>query len=111
MRAFSARTPATITLDGFRHAAVLVPILSRPGGPTILFTRRTDTMKNHPGQISFPGGRFEAGEDARAAALRESFEEVALEASRVEIVGQLDDELSVSSYIVTPVVGIVGDAP
>src|SRR5437868_15182200 len=74
-----SRTPRAIALDGFRRAAVLVPVLARPAGPTILFTQRTDTMTNHPGQVSFPGGRFEKDEDASAAALRESFEQVGLD--------------------------------
>lgn len=103
------RAPKPIALDTFRRAAVLVPILARPGGSTVLFTQRTDTLKDHPGQISFPGGRFEDGEDARAAALRETFEEVGIDPGTVEIAGQLDDQISVSSYVVTPVIGLIAN--
>lgn len=110
-KVLKVRAPRTIAPGNFRRAAVLVPLLDRREGPTVLFTMRTDTVKDHPGQISFPGGRFEAGEDARAAALRESLEEVALDPELVEIGGLLDDQISVSSYVVTPVVGLVGKPP
>ncbi len=107
----SAVTPRTLALPEFARASVLVPILHRPAGPTVLFTRRTETMSSHKGQIAFPGGRADEGEDAESAALREASEEVGLEPSRVEVAGRLDDELSVSRYVVTPVVGIVHRPP
>lgn len=105
------RVPRTLELPNFRRAAVLVPVLARPEGPTVLFTQRTDTMKDHPGQVSFPGGRFEAGEDARAAALRETHEEVGIEPALVQPVATLDDQISVSNFVVTPVVGLVTNPP
>lgn len=89
----------------------MVPLLDRRGGPTLLFTRRTEELKRHRGEISFPGGAREEGEDARAAALREAREEVALEEPRVEVVGELDDRPVVTRYVVTPVVGLVAEPP
>lgn len=109
--ALAKTTPSAIDLPAFRRAAVLVPVLSRAGGPTVLFTRRTESVKDHPGQVSFPGGRFEPGEDARAAALREAQEEVGLAPERVETLGILDDQVSVSSFLVTPVIGVVAEPP
>ena len=109
--ALAARPPRTLRIDGFRPASVLVPLLQRPGGPTLLFTRRTTRVPQHKGEISFPGGGAENGEDAVAAALREAHEEVGLEPGSVEVVGIMDDLPSVSYYVVTPVVASVADPP
>jgi 8-oxo-dGTP pyrophosphatase MutT (NUDIX family) len=89
-------------------AAVLVPIVDRPEGLTVLLTQRATHLKNHAGQISFPGGRMES-QDATPvdAALRETEEEIGLERERVTVVGFLPDHLIVSGYRVTPVVGFV----
>jgi 8-oxo-dGTP pyrophosphatase MutT (NUDIX family) len=103
--------PQRLEVQGFRRAAVLVPILHRPEGPTLLFTRRTETMTHHAGQIAFPGGRCEEGEEPGEAALREALEEVGLQPGGVEIAAMLDDCASVSSYVVTPVVGLVATPP
>ena len=89
-------------------AAVLVPMVQRPDGCHVLFTRRTAHLSKHGGQISFPGGRLEPGDaDAEACALRETEEEIGLPPSFVEIVGRLDTYVTVTSYSVTPVVGMV----
>jgi 8-oxo-dGTP pyrophosphatase MutT (NUDIX family) len=89
-------------------AAVLVPLVERAAGLTVLLTQRASALKNHGGQISFPGGRIEDTDaDAASAALREAREEIGLEESRVEVVGRLPDHLIVSGYRVTPVVGFV----
>lgn len=109
--ALTGRSPRPVDDLDFARAAVLIPVLVRPDGPAILFTERTHTVHDHKGQISFPGGRAEAGEDAKATALRESFEEVGLAPESVEIAGTLDDQLAVSRYIVTPMVGIVRNPP
>ncbi len=109
--ALAGRSPRRLSLDGFAPAAVLVPLLRREGGPTLLFTRRTDELEKHRGEIAFPGGHREAGEDALAAALREAREEVTLEPSRVEVVGELDDRLVITRFVVTPVVGLVAEPP
>lgn len=94
-----------------KRAAVLLAVLRRGKDARIPFTLRSETLGNHRGEISFPGGRCEPGEDAPQAALRESFEEIALDPARVNVVGCLDDFVSVSGYAVTPVVGLCEDPP
>jgi 8-oxo-dGTP pyrophosphatase MutT (NUDIX family) len=92
-------------------AAVLVPLVARSDGLQVLLTRRTDHLRDHAGQISFPGGRSEPEDGSPAAtALREAHEEVGLVPSRVEVIGQLPTYTTVTRYVVTPVVGLV-DAP
>lgn len=89
-------------------AAVLVPIVVRPSGLTVLLTQRTAHLRDHAGQISFPGGRCEAGDDSPiATALRESSEEVGIEARQVEILGTLPDYFTGTGFRVTPVAGLV----
>lgn len=88
-------------------AAVLVPIVMHADGPTVLFTRRTEKLAKHAGQISFPGGRAEPDESPEAAALRETAEEIGLPASHISVVGRLAQYYTVSRYRVTPVVALV----
>ena len=89
-------------------AAVLVPLVDRPEGMTVLLTQRTDHLHDHAGQVSFPGGRVELDDVSHeAAALRETEEEVGLKPDRVELVGRLDYYIVRSGYKVTPVVGFV----
>jgi 8-oxo-dGTP pyrophosphatase MutT (NUDIX family) len=91
------------------HAAsVLIPIVAREEGPTVLFTQRTAHLKNHSGQISFPGGRAEASDASpESTALRETWEEVGLPADRIEVLGRLSEYHTRTGYRITPVVGIV----
>ena len=94
--------------EALRPAAVLVPVVRREAGLTILLTQRTDHLYDHAGQISFPGGRSEAhDESAAATALRETFEEIGLPHSHVEVLGYLPEYTTVTGYRVTPVVGLV----
>jgi len=94
--------------ESLRSAAVLVPVVSHGGDLTVLFTRRTDHLHDHAGQISFPGGRAEPHEETAAqTALRETEEEIGLVADRVEILGSLSEYVTVTGYRVTPVVGLV----
>lgn len=89
-------------------ASVLVPLVEREAGLTVLLTRRTAALRDHAGQISFPGGRAEADDaDAIATALREAEEEVGLPAQQVEVLGALPIYRTVTHYDVTPVVGLV----
>jgi 8-oxo-dGTP pyrophosphatase MutT (NUDIX family) len=92
----------------FSRAAVLVPIVERPEGLTVLLTQRATHLKHHPGQISFPGGRVESQDlGPLEAALRETEEEIGLDRSHVTPVGYLCDHAVISGYVVTPVVGFV----
>jgi 8-oxo-dGTP pyrophosphatase MutT (NUDIX family) len=89
-------------------AAVLIPLVERETGMTVLLTERATTLKDHAGQISFPGGRIEPEDaDAWHAALRESFEEIGLRSELIEFGGYLPDHIVISGFRVTPVVGFV----
>jgi 8-oxo-dGTP pyrophosphatase MutT (NUDIX family) len=91
-----------------RPAAVLVPLVQREGGLTVLLTQRTDHLHDHAGQVSFPGGRTDPGDrDARHTALREAQEEIGLPPERVEVLGQLPVYRTGTGYDVTPVVALV----
>jgi 8-oxo-dGTP pyrophosphatase MutT (NUDIX family) len=87
-------------------AAVLVAITDRPEPGVILTVRRED-MRTHAGQVAFPGGRLDAGEDAVAAALREAHEEILLRSEEVEIVATIETYRTVTGYLVSPVIGVV----
>ena len=90
------------------RAAVLVPIVVREAGLTLLLTQRTDHLYDHAGQVSFPGGRIDAGDSGpEAAALRETEEEIGLSRERVRLIGRLDTYLIRTGFEVTPVVGLV----
>jgi len=103
--------------DGFRlpgregtptAAAVLVPLVNRPQGLQVLLTQRSADLPDHPGQISFPGGRVEPDDASlAAAALREATEEVGLSAPQVTVLGHLSEYETVTGFRVTPVVGWV----
>jgi 8-oxo-dGTP pyrophosphatase MutT (NUDIX family) len=88
-------------------AAVLVAVVDRPS-PTVILTERPKTMRKHPGQISFPGGRIDPGDEGPvAAALREAEEEIGLPRNAVEVIGIADLYRTVTGFEVTPVVGVV----
>jgi 8-oxo-dGTP pyrophosphatase MutT (NUDIX family) len=101
-----------LAIDGFRRAGVLVPLILGAGGADLLFTKRTDHVESHKGQISFPGGMVEEGDaDIVHTALREAEEELGIRAKHIEVKGILDDLAVPSGFIITPVVGILDALP
>jgi 8-oxo-dGTP pyrophosphatase MutT (NUDIX family) len=94
--------------SALRHAAVLVPIVLRPEGLTVLLTRRTDGLRSHASQISFPGGRMEpADATPEETALRETEEEIGLPRAHVEVIGRLARRETGTGFGVVPVVGLL----
>jgi 8-oxo-dGTP pyrophosphatase MutT (NUDIX family) len=105
---FDADRESFVAPASLRDAAVLVPVVDRPGAATLLLTQRHAGLRSHSGQIAFPGGRIDPSDASpEQAALREAWEEVGLEPARVEVVGRLPDYLSGSGYRIAPVLGIV----
>lgn len=91
-----------------KPASVLIPIVLRSAELTVLFTRRTEQLRSHSGQVSFPGGRAEAHDASpEATALRETHEEIGLERHRIEVLGRLADYHTRTGYRVSPVVALV----
>ena len=94
--------------DGLTPAAVLIPLVAHAGEMTAIFTRRTEHLADHAGQVSFPGGRVEPGDAGPVAtALRETQEEIGLEPERIEVIGCLERCDTSTGFLVTPVVGLV----
>ncbi|MFC4427515.1 NUDIX hydrolase [Deinococcus navajonensis] len=104
------RARQALHLPEFRRAAVLVGLTREPD-PRVLLTLRAANLPTHQGQISFPGGSVEAGEQIVQAALREAWEEVGLEPSDVEVLGELDDVFTPIGFHVTPVLARLEAAP
>lgn len=103
----SKRERKVIDHPPFSHAAVLVPLFKKEGNCHLLFTKRTDQVKYHKGEISFPGGAFDEGDsELEKTALREAFEEIGLKEDDVQMIGTLDDIVTTTQFIVTPFVGL-----
>ena len=98
------RLPEDRTL---RDAAVLVALMPHPEGARLVLTKRSSALKHHPGQIAFPGGKRDEGETLATTALREAEEEVGLNRAQVRIIGTLPTHETVTSFLVTPQVGII----
>ncbi len=94
-------------IEGFRSAAVLVPLLASESGFDLLFTVRSKQLRSHAGQIAFPGGRLDEGESIVEAASRETLEEIGVEIKGDNVLGFLDDHPSPASYVVTPVLAVL----
>ncbi len=103
----SSRKRKVIDHPPFSHAAVLVPLYQKEGDCHLLFTKRSDQVKYHKGEISFPGGMVdEEDRELIHTALREAYEEIGLKEEDVQIIGFLDDIITVTEFIVTPIVGL-----
>ncbi|OGP53449.1 MAG: hypothetical protein A2Y65_07090 [Deltaproteobacteria bacterium RBG_13_52_11] len=93
---------------GLTRAGVLIPVFCKDGSYHCLFTRRTNRVKRHKGEISFPGGIYDASDkDIVATALREAHEEIGVKPRDVELLGALDEIMTMSGFIVSPVVGFI----
>jgi 8-oxo-dGTP pyrophosphatase MutT (NUDIX family) len=103
----SSRQRRVIEHPPFSHAAVLVPLFQKDGDCYLLFTKRSEEIKYHKGEISFPGGVVdEEDRELIHTALREAREEIGLKESDVQIIGVLDDIVTITEFIVTPIVGL-----
>lgn len=102
-----ARPAIEIAAPQHRRACVLIPLIRKNGGWSILFTKRSENLAAHSGQISFPGGAVEDGETLEAAAIREAQEEVGIPPQDVELIGRLDDVITHSGFLVAPFAGVI----
>jgi 8-oxo-dGTP pyrophosphatase MutT (NUDIX family) len=110
--AFGPPRRPELVMPGVRSAAVLAPLFEEEGETRVVLTRRTTTLPSHRGEVSFPGGTVIAGEDPRAAALREAHEEIGLSPDAVEVVGELDHLVTVASrFVLAPFAGALAARP
>lgn len=98
---------APAVADDLIPAAVLVALVERPAGLSVILTRRSDALRRHTGQVALPGGRCDGDETVWAAALREAHEEIGLEPALVDVVGLSTPYRTITDFVVTPVVGFV----
>ena len=104
----SQRTKKTIVDDSLKPSGVLLPLFYKDEKCHILFTKRTEDVEHHKGQISFPGGSHDEGDETlMATALRESYEEVGIKSEDVEILGELDDVVTTTRFVISPFVGFI----
>lgn len=103
----AARPAVEIHAPQHRRACVLVPLVRSRDHWSIVFTRRSENLAAHRGQISFPGGSVEGDESLTEAVMREAWEEVGIPPARVELVGRLDDTVTHSGFLVAPFVGVI----
>lgn len=106
-KTLSEPEPLRMVAGDHRPAAVLVPLFVNAGQLWVILTKRSDDLPQHSGQVAFPGGGYEVGEDAWAAALRETREEIGLSEKRVARLGELDDLDTFSGFRIRPCVGAI----
>lgn len=100
-----------VPIDGLQPAAVLVALIERADGLTVLFTQRADQLRRHAGQVAFPGGQCEAGETPWRTALREAHEEVGLDPALARVAGLAKPYRTITGYHIVPVVAFVSPPP
>jgi 8-oxo-dGTP pyrophosphatase MutT (NUDIX family) len=105
----ASRNHADIHRRGLTPAAVLIPLFCKESRNHVLFTKRTQTVRHHKGQISFPGGVQNSGKESLAdTARRETFEEIGVRTEHIELLGRLDQTITIiSNFVVTPYVGLI----
>ncbi len=97
-----------IKRTGLRDAAVLIPVVDRGDEATVIMTKRAETLRNHTGQVAFPGGRSDPEDPSpEFTAVRETFEEIGLASDRIEVIGRMPDYVSGSGYRIAPVLAVV----
>ncbi len=109
VKILNGRTRRIIKDDSKVMCAVLIPIFIKKDTPHILLTRRSEKVNHHKGQISFPGGVFSKREDKNLlqTALRETHEEIGVSRSEIDVIGPLDDMVTITGFVITPYVGFV----
>jgi 8-oxo-dGTP pyrophosphatase MutT (NUDIX family) len=106
--ALSRYSPAPIISHDETLASVLIPVFENQTGPHIVLTKRTTKVKYHRGEISFPGGMYEDSDGhSMKTAIRECHEEIGVKPDDIEIIGRLDDEKTLTGFIITPYVGLI----
>lgn len=109
-KAESLQRVAHLQKANLRKAAVLIPCVDRSDGLSVILTKRASHLKHHPGQVSFPGGKFEQFDKTLSnTALREAHEEIGLEPSKVNLIGQLPPLTTISQFSVTPFMSIIDE--
>ena len=112
LRGVLESAPRAVVEPGTRPASILIPILSSTDEPRLVFTRRSDQLSRHAGEISFPGGLIDDGEDAASAALREAEEELGIAPADVELLGAFEPvHTRVTGVLIVPFVGLLWRDP
>lgn len=105
---FNPQHPRLALQRELRDAAVLIPVVDHGDDATVILTKRAEKLKNHPGQVAFPGGTIDPGDiSPEGAALRETEEEIGLDRKHIEIIGRMPDYVAGSGYRIVPVLGVV----
>jgi coenzyme A diphosphatase NUDT7 len=105
----SLRQPKIIGEEQFRKYAVMAPLINTPNGICLLFEKRTNKLRHHPGEICFPGGKIEPGESLQECAVRETMEELLVQRQQIDILGPGDIFLSPFNIMVHPFIGVIKD--
>lgn len=105
---FNPENEDLVRRNDLRDAAVLIPVVDHGREASVILTKRAETLRSHTGQVAFPGGRIDVTDpDPEHAALRETHEEIGLDAGHIEVIGRMPDYLSGSGYRIAPVLGVV----